>query len=205
MQVGSRKVTEYTGTVPRPFVGGDAKFSVLTALVTESEVVEIVAIGTKVLGGVIGVGRAREPEIDTRPSFCVNIVEGGSLCDELGFALRHFVVSQPFCVDLGFGVLLVVSVRWACFLVLSQCCDLLWSLSALLLHAWWLDHNVSDSDLGNWRRCCQRRISGALHLRSGGSCLLITSTALSRQCASVCSPRMPSLEAFSCRIWSCIP
>ena len=94
--VGSRKVTEYRGTVPRPVVGGDAKFSVLKALVTESEVAEIVAIGTKVLGGLIGVGRAREPEIDTRPSFCVNIVEGGSLCGELGDVLWHFVVSQPF-------------------------------------------------------------------------------------------------------------
>lgn len=98
VQVGSRAVMEYRGTVPRPFVGGDAEFSVLKALVTESEVAEIVAIGTKVLGGLIGVGRAREPEIDTRPSFCVNIVERGSLCGELGDVLRPLVdaVIAPF-------------------------------------------------------------------------------------------------------------
>ena len=103
VQVGSRKVTEYRGTVPRPFVGGDAKFSVLKALVTESEGAEIVPIGTKVLGGLIGVGRAREPEIDTRPSFCVNIVEGGSLCGELCNVLGHFVVSQPFALTWVLG------------------------------------------------------------------------------------------------------
>jgi len=92
--VGDRTgVDECRGLVPRPFaVAEDAEFFLLKGALTDNEVAEIVAVGSKILGELIGSGKAREPDpTDGRPRFCVDIVERGIYGGELANVLRPLV------------------------------------------------------------------------------------------------------------------
>lgn len=81
------------GVVPKPFaVGEDAEFFLLKGGLTDNEVAEIVAAGSKVLGELIGAGKAREPDpADGRPRFCVDLVDRGIFSGELAHVLKPLV------------------------------------------------------------------------------------------------------------------
>uniref|UniRef100_A0A7S2HXR5 Fe2OG dioxygenase domain-containing protein n=1 Tax=Alexandrium andersonii TaxID=327968 RepID=A0A7S2HXR5_9DINO len=92
--VGERGgVAELRGLVPKPFaVGEDAEFFLLKSALTDNEVAEILAAGSKILGELIGSGKAREPEpTDGRPRFCVDLVERGVYSSELAHVIKPLV------------------------------------------------------------------------------------------------------------------
>mmetsp|Transcript_4045 Transcript_4045/g.9496 ORF Transcript_4045/g.9496 Transcript_4045/m.9496 type:complete len:735 (-) Transcript_4045:83-2287(-) len=72
-------VNELRGTVPKPYkVGEEAEFVVLEHVLSDTDVAEIVATGSKVLSDLISTGLARDPDpVDGRPSFAVDLVQRG--------------------------------------------------------------------------------------------------------------------------------
>lgn len=94
VRVGDREgISEYRGVVPKPFaVGEDAEFFLLKKALTDGEVAEILATGSKILGESIGSGHSREADpTDGRPRFAVDLVERGIYSSELSHVLKPLV------------------------------------------------------------------------------------------------------------------
>lgn len=74
-----RSVSEFRGTVPRPYVAGEeAEFFLLKNLLTDNEVAELLASGTSALSEVITTGGGREVDpVDGRPTFSMELLRDG--------------------------------------------------------------------------------------------------------------------------------
>jgi len=79
--------------VPKPYVvGEEAEFVVLRGVLSGGEVAELVAIGSKVLSGLISSGHAREKEVvDGLPAFATDIASRGEYGPDLGSLLQPLV------------------------------------------------------------------------------------------------------------------
>jgi len=86
-------LSEYRGVVPKPYaVGEEAEFFLLKRVLRDSEVAEILATGSKILGGRIGIGKSREPDAtDGRPRFSVDLVDKGIYDSDLSHVLKPLV------------------------------------------------------------------------------------------------------------------
>ncbi|CAJ1420326.1 unnamed protein product [Effrenium voratum] len=75
---GSRFVLESRGAVPRPYAPGEAEFFVYPGLLTDNEASQLLSSCSQVLSEEIGSGRGREPDVDGRPAFAVEVARGGN-------------------------------------------------------------------------------------------------------------------------------
>lgn len=89
----SRGIEEFSGRVARPYaIGKEAEFFLLKGLVSDSQVAEIVATGSKVLSDLIATGRTREPDpTDDRPRFAVDVARKGRCSGPLQQSLEQLV------------------------------------------------------------------------------------------------------------------
>lgn len=95
VSLGNRAgLTEHRGVVPKPYsVGEDAEFFLLKGALTDGQVAQILATGSKVLGAAIGNGKCREAdETDGRARFSTDLISRGAhCCEELTHVLQPIV------------------------------------------------------------------------------------------------------------------
>jgi len=93
--IGNRaNLLEHRGVVPKPFaVGEEAEFFLLKGALSDGQVAQILATGSKVLGAAVASGKCREvDETDRRPRFALDLVSRGEhCCDELTQVLQSII------------------------------------------------------------------------------------------------------------------
>jgi len=95
VSLGNRAgLTEHRGVVPKPYaVGEDAEFFLLKGALSDGQVAQILATGSKVLGAAIGSGKCREADdTDGRARFSIDLISRGEhCCEELTHVLQPIV------------------------------------------------------------------------------------------------------------------